>query len=332
MKRLTTALVLYAMAFTGACAQTPHSSTSNNIPLLLVGNKGDDSISFIDLTTGRELSRRPVSQSAPHEIASSPDGRHAAVVNYGSNVIDIFDIAKREIVHSFDLGDNKNPHGIVWRNDGRILATTEGGQSIIVLSAASQFKDRTLSAISTAQQGTHMLAVSPDGKTAYTANLGAGTVSKIDLIAGRTVKSVPSGQQPEGIAITPDGKEIWVSARGSNQVFVFNSALEQRTVIDVGRFPLRLAISPNGRKAVTSDLADGALSVIDIASRTLERTIKISGLQDTMQVTIVFSPDGSRIYAAETGINKIAEIDFESGKLLGRLSGGSQGDGLAIIP
>lgn len=42
------------------------------------------------------------------------------------------------------------------------------------------------------------------------------------------------------------------------------------------------------------------------------------------------SADGKRLYAAETGDNKVAEIDLASGTVLRRLPAGKQGDGLAI--
>lgn len=308
-------------------------ATQNETTYLLVGNKGDDSISFINLVTGREVARRPVSASAPHEIAASPDGgTYAAVVNYGAAIIDIFDVEAKAITHSYDLGKNTNPHGIVWLDDGRIIVTTEGGQSIVIISDAGKFEDRSISSISTGENGTHMLAVSSDGKFAYTANLGSGTLSKIDLDKNTTLKTVPAGEAPEGIDLTNDNREVWVSARSSNEVYVYDArSLTKLATIAVGSFPLRLAISPDGTKAVTSNLADGTLSVIDIKSRKLERTLKVSGSGQTSQVTVIFSEDGKLLYVAETGINKIAEIDFATGKLLGRLSGSSQGDGLAIV-
>ena len=58
----------------------------------------------------------------------------------------------------------------------------------------------------------------------------------------------------------------------------------------------------------------------------------MSGSAETRQVTLLFNQDGSRPYVAETGANKIAEIDFESGEVIGRLSCGKQGDDLAIVP
>jgi DNA-binding beta-propeller fold protein YncE len=59
-------------------------------PLLIIGNKGEDSVSFVDLETGRELARRETGRN-PHEIAPSPDGKRVAVVAYGGGSIEIFD-------------------------------------------------------------------------------------------------------------------------------------------------------------------------------------------------------------------------------------------------
>lgn len=296
-------------------------------PLLLIGNKGEDTVSFVDLKSGEELARTATSARAPHEIAASPDGTQFAVVNYGDNDIDIFDVASRSIVQTIDLGDDTRPHGLLWLEDDRLIASTEGNQSIVVIGP-----DRMVQSISTGQNGTHMVAVSPDGTVAYTPNMGSGTLTRIDLQT-EAVTHVDAGLEPEGIAVTPDGSEVWVSSRRDNHVRVYDAdTLEPLAKIEVGRFPLRLAISPDGQFAVTSDLADGALSVIDIDSRTVTRTIPVSGSQIAMQVTLLFSEDGSTLYVAETGTDTIAEVDFETGDVLRRIEAGRQGDGLAIIP
>ena len=87
--------------------------------------------------------------------------------------------------------------------------------------------------------------------------------------------------------------------------------------------------SPDGRWIVTSNLGAGALTVIDAQTRTVARQIPVSGEQAAGQVTILFSPDGLRLYAAETGRNMVAEVDFATGRVR-RLRAGAQGDGLAI--
>jgi len=313
---------------------------------LLVGNKGEDSVSFINLETGRETRRIPVSGSAPHEIAITPNGEFAAVVNYGGAAIDVFEIGRKSIIATIDLGENKNPHGLVALKNGGFVATTEGGKSIVQLTPTIEKPtvprsidcpndwtyNWTVEAIPTNQDGTHMIAVSSDEKTAYTANLRSGTVSRINL-ATKAVKSVDAGKEVEGIAVSKDDSEVWASVRGEDKVIIFASeSLERLAEIKVGAFPLRILASPDGTKMVTSNLKDGTVSVIDVKTRKVERTITISGTDQTQQVTLLFSADGKKLYVAETAINKIAEIDFETGRLIGRLSGGQQGDGLAIVP
>src|SRR5688572_27587193 len=110
--------------------RTPAAAAAGGI--LLVGNKGENTVSFIDLATGRELGRAPTGPM-PHEIAISPDGRQAAVVAYGGSTIDIFDVRTRERLRQIDLSPNQRPHGIVWLADGRIIATTERSRSLSIV-------------------------------------------------------------------------------------------------------------------------------------------------------------------------------------------------------
>jgi YVTN family beta-propeller protein len=297
---------------------------------LLVGNKGEDTVSFIDLATGKELGRAATGRM-PHEIAISPDGRRAAVVSYGGRSIDIFDVATRQRQQTIDLGANEGPHGIVWLRDGRILATTERSQSLAIVDPRGA--EPKVSAISTGQQGTHMVAVSPDARRAYTANIGSGTVSVLDLAAGRKLRDVSVGGRPEGIALTPDGKTLWVGdLQGARVVALDTVRFEKIAEVATGAVPIRVAVSPNGKWVVTSNFGAGTLTIIDAARRKAVRTVSVSGAQEAAQVTILFSRDGRRLYAAETGRNQVAEVDLASGRVLRRLAAGRQGDGLAIAP
>lgn len=294
---------------------------------LLIGNKGENTLSFVDLASGRELGRGATGRM-PHEIAVSPDGRQAAVVAYGARTIDIFDVATREKLRTIDLSPNEAPHGIAWLSDGRILATTERSQSLAIVDTRNG--DR-VTAISTGQQGTHMVAVSGDGRRAWTANIGSGTVSELDLAAGRKVADIAAGGRPEGIALSTDERTLWVGDLEGARVQVFDTATRARLAeIRTGPVPIRVAASPDGRWIVTSNVGDGTLSVIDARTRQVARTIRVSGEQQAGQVTILFSADGRLLYAAETGRNTIAEVDMASGQVLRRLPAGAQGDGLAI--
>jgi YVTN family beta-propeller protein len=187
---------------------------------LLVGNKGEDTLSFIDLASGRELARLPTGRM-PHEIAISPDGRQAAVVAYGGASLDLFDIAARRRLRSIALGPNQGPHGLVWLADGRLVATTERSRSLTLVDPA---RGDAVSAVPTNQEGTHMVAVAPGGRLAFTANIAAGTVSVIDLAARRKLRDVAIGGAPEGIALTPDGSTLWVADLEGARVLAFDAA------------------------------------------------------------------------------------------------------------
>ena len=308
-----------------ACAQGSLPTPAG--PVLLVGNKGEDTVSFVDLATGAELGRAPTGK-APHEIAVSPDGRQAAVVAYGGKTIDLFDVASRAKLKTVDLSPNEGPHGIVWLKDGRLIVTTERSQSLAIVDPAA---GTVTASIKTDQQGTHMVAVSPDARTAYTANIPAGSVSVIDLAAGKKLRDLTVGGQPEGIALAEGGRTLWVADLQGHRVQAFDTAsFAKLAEVATGAVPIRVAVSPDGRWVVTSNVMAGTLTMIDARTRAKVRDVTVSGNQQAGQVTILFSADGKRLYAAETGSNQVAEVDLEAGTVLRRLAAGKNGDGLAI--
>ena len=307
-----------------ACAETPAEPAG---PVLLVGNKGEDTVSFIDIETGKELGRSPTGKM-PHEIAISPDGSQAAVVAYGDKTIDLFDVVTRAKIKTIDLSPNEGPHGIAWLKDGRIVVTTERSQSVAIVDPPA---GKLVSSIKTEQQGTHMVAVTADGTTAYTSNISAGTVSVLDLAAGKKLRDMPVGGRPEGIALSRDELVLWVGDLEGSRVQAYDIAtFDKLGEVATGKVPIRVAASPDGRFIVTSNLGAGGLTIIDAVSRQKLRDIVLSGDEKAGQVTILFSPDGKLLYAAETGADVVAEVELATGKVLRRLSAGKNGDGLAI--
>jgi DNA-binding beta-propeller fold protein YncE len=311
-----------------ACTHAAHPGQASD-GTLLIGNKGEDTVSFVDLATGNEIGRLSTGRM-PHEIAMSPDGRQAAVVSYGARGIDMFDVPTRTKLRTIDLSPNEGPHGIVWLDDGRLIVTTERSQTLTIVDTHN---DDRVSAVRTDQQGSHMVAVSPDKRFAYTANIPAGTVTALDLQESRKLRDLQVGGRPEGIALTDRGRMLWVGDLQSPRVQVYDTqSFERVAEIETGPVPIRVLASPDERWVVTSNIGNGSLTVIDAAMRRVVREIAVSGTHEAGQVTILFSPDGRRIYAAETGRDQVAEIDFETGQVLRRLVAGRNGDGLAIAP
>ena len=315
-----------------ACA-TVDSTPSSVGPTLFVANKFGDTLSAVDLTTGRETARVPTCEN-PHELATSPDDRHVALACYGGTTVEIYRTADLGLAKRVELGANARPHGIVWHSNGSIYATAEGRRSIVRID--DPLGRATTAEFATGKDGSHMLAVAPDGRTAWTTDLGSKTVTRIDLTGPAAPRSMEVGLEPEGIALEPNGETLWVSARRSDKAFALDpDTLTVRAEIDTGPFPLRLAIRPQGGVAVTSDLAAGSLTVLDLETARAIRAIPVSSPAEAearQQVTILWSDDGSRIYVAETGTDTIAEVDYATGAVVRRMAVGDGGDGLAIAP
>ena len=338
MRRFALASIIAASL--GACAQGGAVTSASDgaeapiKPTLFVAGKFGNTLSKVDLETGEEVLRLD-SCTNPHELATSPDGEHVALACYGGITVDIFETSTLERVKSIDLGENARPHGIVWHANGNIYVTNEGRKSVRLIvgpltSATTVFE------FSTGKEGSHMLAVSPDGRTAWTTDLGSKTVTRVALRSRVAPISVTVGEEPEGIALSPDGSALWVSARGSNEAYELDPvSLEVRKTVSTGAFPLRIVIRPQGDVVVTSDLQDGGLSVIDLASGIVLRQIAVSSpeeAEERFQVTILWSDDGSKIYVAETASDTVAEVDYASGNVLRRFKVGDGGDGMAILP
>ncbi|GAB4139568.1 MAG: hypothetical protein Kow00104_21460 [Rhodothalassiaceae bacterium] len=313
------------------------SAWSAKAEILVVGNKGEDSVGFIDLASGRMEVVRPTGRG-PHEVAVSPDGRLAAVVAYGAGAgagrsIDIFDVAKAVLRTHIDLGAHSRPHGILWHPDGRkLVVTTEGSGHLLVVDGEKGAIEK---AIPTGGRGSHMVALSSDGLRAYVANLGSGTVSVIDIAAGERQASLEVGQEAEGIALSPDGSRLWVTARAEDRVMVFDTErLERIAAIATGRMPIRVAISPDGTRAVTSNARDGTLSLIDTAS--LKRIATVTpgegATDDSMPVTLLFHPDGRSLFVALTNAARIVRFSVPDFAQSATIAAGKGSDGLGYSP
>lgn len=334
----------------GAAASGSDELASPIKPTLFVAGKFGNTLSKVDLETGEEVLRRD-SCTNPHELATSPDGEYVALACYGGTTVDIFRTSDLERVQTIDLRDGETcgadfiercpdriearPHGIVWHESGTLYVTAEARRSIFRLLDPVEGPVG-ITEFPTGKRGSHMLAVAPDQKTAWTTDLGSRTVTRIDLHGGEEPLSVTVGEEPEGIALSPDGSALWVSARGSNEAYELDPlTMDVRKTVSTGAFPLRIAIRPQGDVAVTSDLQDGGLSVIDLASGIVLRQIAVSSPEEAkerFQVTILWSDDGSKIYVAETASDTVAEVDYASGNVLRRFKVGDGGDGMAILP
>jgi DNA-binding beta-propeller fold protein YncE len=317
-------------------------------PALIVLNKGDARASIVDIASGR-IVRTHATGDGPHEVAVSPDGRTAVVGNYGGQVpgssLTVLDLAGQAAPRTISLGEYRRPHGIVWLRDARrVLVTVEASRALLVVDVVAGTVER---AIGSEANGTHMVALAPDERFAYTANIGSGSVGRYDVAARALVQVKVTGKGPEGLDVSPDGREVWAADRTLDVITVLSaSTLDSLGSAPTLRFPNRLKFTLDGRRVLVSNAAAGAITVYDVASRTLLKTIPIPFdparkkaevvLGDmgnsAVPLGILMEPGGTRAWVATAALGEVVEIDLSTLTITRTIDAGPNPDGMAYIP
>ncbi|HEY0156644.1 MAG TPA: cytochrome D1 domain-containing protein [Thermoanaerobaculia bacterium] len=298
------------------------------LDVLLVANRGGSTITFIDPVTMQSLGTATAGFD-PHEIAVSPDGTRAYVSNYGAQsgtTLSVIDVAARAKIGDVSIAPLAGPHGIVFSN-GKVWFTADGSNQVGRYDPATGLIDWIAS---TTQAGGHMLAVRADGTAVYTANIGSGTASIIDAGGGSTAtarKIVPAVPGAEGIALSPDGRELWIGSRNAGGgAAVIDLATETRVAtLGQGRPMYRLLFTRDGRFVLAPRSNPAEISVFDAATRTQVRAIPIQGAPLSMFI----APDNHTLYVATTAPNRVYKVDFLSGQTLAAVDVLPVPDGLA---
>lgn len=299
---------------------------------LLVLNKTDATLAVVDPATGK-VEGTVATGEGPHEVAVSADGRLAFVTNYGArtpgNSLSVIDWQSRKEVRRVDLTPMQRPHGIDVA-DGKVWFTAEASKLIGRYDPAANRVDTLLG---TGQNGTHMVLFSRDGSRIFATNLGSDSVSVFThapdgVTWNQTV--VPVGKGPEGLDLTPDGREFWTAHSRDGGVSVID--VETRRVvatIDAAtKRSNRIKFTLDGKLALVSDLAGGELVVIDCASRRVVKRLTLGQMPEG----ILMDPNGARAFVAVAGDNHIAVFDLKSLTVTAKWSTGGGPDGMAWVP
>lgn len=258
-----------ALAVTWAVAAPPSGT-------LIVANRSGGSVSLFDLDTQIEIARLPIGPHIPHEVAVSPDGRFALTGEYGGNDnpgrhVVVIDVVEARIVGRIDLGPESRPHSFAFLPDGRrAVATMELSDRLALVDIVDM---RVLDTFETGGRDGHMVRLHPSGEFAYVTSRGAeGTLSVISLRESVPPVVIPTGAGAEGLAVSPDGTEVWVVNRAAGSISVVNTAENEvvatlRAREGAGRAEISAAgraLVPNGTSGAQ---AERFLTLYDVADR-----------------------------------------------------------------
>jgi len=300
---------------------------------VLVANQQSASASLIDLST--DTAKVIPVGAGPHEAVISPSGRTGIVTIYGisgqpGNQLAVIDIKTGAVVKTLSLGEYTRPHGAVFlpNDETRVLVTSETTQRLLIVNLATGEVEQ---AIGTGALGSHMVVITADGSRAFTSNITDGSYSAFRL--GRApgfAGVIPTSPQTEGIAVTPDGKEVW-AASNLGQVNIVDAATgiiqESQNLRGFGQ-PYRLAMAKDGSFAMICDPKGDGVFVADV--KTHKVLWSLTGIGSPRGVNI--APDGKTAFVTLAADETMGVIDLDTRKLTRKIKVEKSPDGVWYGP
>ena len=302
--------------------------------LLLVAQKGDKSLAIVDPVAGKVLANVAEGGTTGHEVTASPDGRFAYVPIYGNSGVGkpgtdgtnmvVIDLAAHKVVGNLDFGHGVRPHLPVFGpKDGMLYVTTELDKTVSIIDPKTL---KIVGAIPTGQPESHMLAISHDGRRGYTANVGPGTVSVLDMQAHKTLKVIPISGNTQRISISPDDRWVFTADQIKPRLAVIDTTSDEiKHWIPLAATGYGSAPTPDGKWLLIALPNVNQVAMIDLGTMQVARNIDVA----TYPQEVLVSPDGTTAYVSCMHANKVAVIDVASGKATGTITTGSETDGLA---
>jgi YVTN family beta-propeller protein len=326
------ALVLCTCASTNSPTAELVSSKSSG--LLFVANKGDHTLGIIDPAVGRQIAEVPEDGVTGHEVAASSDGKYAFVPIYGNagvggpgtdgRLLRVIDVAKRQVAGTVDFGKGVRPHCAVLNpSNGLLYVTTELDNSITVINPSTW---RVLGSIPTGQPESHMLAITRDGRRGYTANVGPGTVSVLDLQARKVLAVIPVCPVVQRIALSVDDRWAFTADQRQPRLAVIDTAKnEVRTWIPLPGIAYGTAPTVDGRWLLIALIKISKLGLVDLKSMEMVRSLDVPKAPQEVLVR----PDGVEAYVSCDASHQVAVLDLRNWQVAKLIDTGAGADGLA---
>jgi DNA-binding beta-propeller fold protein YncE len=312
---------------------SPSSSAGSMTAYLLTANKGDQSLGIIDPQTDKQIAEVPEGGITGHEVIASPDGKLAYVPIYGNSGVGkpgtdgdhmvVIDIASQKIVGRVDFGHGVRPHCPVFNHKtGMLYVTTEIDKTISVIDPKSL---KIIETVPTGSEESHMLAISKDGRYGYTANVGPGTVSVLDLHSKKVVTIIPISKQTQRIALSADDKWAFTADQTKPQLAVIDA--KKHTVsswIELPGLGYGTASTHDGRWLIAAVPTVNKVSVIDLQTLKVVRSIDVPKAPQEVLVR----PDDKMAYVSCDSSHQVAAINLADWSV-SLIDAGKGTDGLA---
>ncbi|MFQ5678261.1 MAG: YncE family protein [Gemmatimonadota bacterium] len=308
---------------------------------LYVLNSNADDVTVIEVATNRILGSFRVGP-LPHGIAApaSQEVVYVSTEGEGGGVVAV-DPRRDEVVREYHLFGSR-PNEIEVTSDGRYLYVPAlgDGEYEVFDTVAEEIVAR----IPT-DGFPHNVAVSPDDRYMYLSPMDRGRLSAeaarqrglptsendkiyvVETSTHRVVGTIPTGDAPRPIAISPDGTRLYVNRDGLLGFLVLD--LVQRRPLGRAEYDLTMeeqaqrsrshgiGVTPDGREVWSTDINHGLVHVFDVTGEEPRQIAKLRTGRTPLWLTI--TPDGRTVYVADTADDAISAFDVATKREVARI-------------
>lgn len=202
----------------------------------------------VDVARGELRQQWHTPANDPYQVAITPDGRRALATG-NAGWLYLFDARSGRSAGAIQV--QNAPNGIAISPDGRTAYLTHLRSTDIGAVDLVRGTYRTFARLDNVEgQG---IVLSPDGRALYAVSERADRLYAFDTRTGGSLGVAPTGRMPFGLALSPDGAELWVTTLTGDLQRFRRSDLTSVAVNHLGGRLRRLAFDPLGRGAVIAD-------------------------------------------------------------------------------
>ena len=245
--------------------------------------ESDRTLRVVDTATGKVIATIKLT-GRPNQCAVTPDGRYVAVPIRDKNAVDVVDVEQQKVVKTLPVSQ---PHNAFNAGSNRYLFVSAMGTkqiNVIDLTTMAYSAKVTVGGIP------RPYVVTPDGATMYVAVTDLHGFMKVDVASGKMQRIEmpaenhtpkqrayePSNTLTHGLALSPDGSELWVTSLLDDSLYVYDVKADKITGrVQVGDGPNWVTFSPDGKYVCVSNTGTDDVSIIDVRARREVKRVKV---------------------------------------------------------
>ena len=312
----------------------PVPAPANTRGFLFVANQGDHTALVVDLDSRKVINKTGVDING-HEVAVAPNHHLGYVPIYGNSgvgrpgtdgsSIHVVDLHEGRDTQIIDLGKPVRPHCAKFAPDGMLYVSAELANALYVVDPAS---GKVVGEVPTGAAESHMFVLSPDGHRAYTANVGPGSVSVLDLQKRSVIAVIPVAKTVQRISISTDGRYVFTQDQTAPRIAVIDTATNKLARwIDLPATVYSSTPTPDG-KLLIANAPSGKLFVIDLSTEKVIADYPIPAAIG--EIAVDAASDHAYITCPQKGT--IEFLDLRGGKLESPLVLAPGVDGIEWFP